>query len=155
MVSDLVRDKDGISAALVFAELCLGCRTAGESVLGRLERLYRQFGLYVSAQRTVALAPDGGAERARALMDSLRKTPPHRVTDRAVLAVRDFGSVLSYDLEGDTRVVVRPSGTEPKLKLYFDHREPLDPAEPLANAETRAAQELHCLGEAWLTLLND
>jgi len=146
---DLVRDKDGISAAVLFAELAAVCKARGTTILARLESLYRTFGFYASAQRSIALGEQPGASRIA--MEELRKSPPSQLGKRAVRASRDHGAgagelppsnVLVYELEGDTRVVVGPSGTEPTLKLYVDHREPLAEGEALVEAEVRATREI-------------
>ncbi|HEY3595575.1 MAG TPA: phospho-sugar mutase, partial [Polyangiaceae bacterium] len=151
-VGDLVRDKDGIGAGLIFAELAADCRARGTTVLAYLEQLYRQYGLFASAQRTIALIGGSGAS----LMKRLRESPLDRIGGRAVLAWRDYApgygalppsDVLACDLEGETRVVVRPSGTEPKLKCYVDHREPLGDHETLADAEDRARREMARIGD--------
>jgi phosphomannomutase len=157
-VSDIVMDKDGISAAVVFADLAATCKSRGISVLAYLEELYRQFGLYASSQRTVSLAAESGA--GHALMVKLRRAHPAHLGGRAIRAWRDYAvaaapgggrlppsDVLAYELEGDTRVIVRPSGTEPKLKCYLDHREPLAQDEPLAAAEERAARAMAEIGD--------
>jgi len=155
-IGDLVRDKDGISAGVLFAELCAVCRAHDESVLAYLERLYRRFGLHTSAQKTVALK----SQSAGAIMDQLRRNPPSGIAGRSVLALRDYAEagplppsdVLAYELEGGTRVIVRPSGTEPKLKCYLDHRETLSPSESLDAAEARARVVMDAVGSALLEL---
>src|SRR5262249_53358567 len=139
---DLVRDKDGVSAAVLFAELAAVCRAQGTSVLAYLADLYRRFGYFASAQRNIVLEGTAGAAKIAAMMTKLRKEPPLAVAGRAVQERRDYASgdvvragsavtkltlpasnVLTYVLEGGTRIVIRPSGTEPKLKYYIDHRE--------------------------------
>jgi phosphomannomutase len=166
-VGDLVHDKDGVSAALLFAELAAVCRARGTSVSAYLEQLYRDFGLYSSAQCNIALRAEQGG--ARALMGALRRAPPQRIGERAVLVRRDYESgegaegsarlprsnVLAFELEGGTRVVVRPSGTEPKVKCYLDHREPLGPSEPLAIAEARASGEMNRVAEHLMKLISE
>ncbi|HCF57765.1 MAG TPA: phospho-sugar mutase, partial [Myxococcales bacterium] len=71
-----VRDKDGISAATVFAELAAFCKSKGQSVLQYLEEIYRRFGLFQSGQRSVVLPGTSGAAQIKATMERLRASPP-------------------------------------------------------------------------------
>jgi phosphomannomutase len=156
-VGNLVRDKDGISAAVLFAELAAVCRAQGTSVLAYLAELYRRFGYYVSAQKNLVLEGTVGAAKIAAMMTALRASPPAAIGDRPVRERRDYATgvlvrsdgareklglpasnVVSYALEGGTRVVIRPSGTEPKLKYYIDHRETVASEEPMKTAQARA-----------------
>lgn len=156
-IGGLVRDKDGISAAVIFSEIAAHCRGVGRSVMDQLERIYRQFALYVSGQKNIVCAGHEGMARMQAAMDRLRHAPPTFLGDRRVVAVRDYlhqqtttsagevtpialpaSNVLIFDLEDGSRVAVRPSGTEPKLKLYIDVREEILPDEPIERAEARA-----------------
>jgi phosphomannomutase len=166
----LVRDKDGISAAARFLELAASLKARGETVLGRLERIHREFGLVVSKQRNVTHKGSEGAAEMKAKMDALRKSPPRELGGEPVVAVRDYlasnrrslgdgamtpidlpkSDVLAFELEGGTRVTVRPSGTEPKIKYYFDVVEPLTSDEPLSAGKTRAEARLAKLEAALL-----
>ena len=160
-VGDLVRDKDGISAAAVFAEIVAVCRADGISVLDLLERLYRRYGLFSSGQHVIMAEGDESLARMAAQLGRLRAEPPARIGKRDVVCRIDYLSgqkhdrsgkastldlprsdVLAFELEGEGRAVIRPSGTEPKLKLYFDHREQVADVEPLAAAEARGAQAI-------------
>jgi phosphomannomutase len=129
-----VRDKDGIGAALVFAELAAQCRARGESVLERLSSLYVRHGLWVSVQHSIVRSGLEGAAEIVAAVDRLSASPPTSLGGMAVRDVTDFRRgaetrpfwlarsplvVLTLD-EG--RVLLRPSGTEPKLKVYVDLR---------------------------------
>ena len=146
-VGDLVRDKDGVSAAVMFARLCADCLARGTTVLGYLDELYRLYGLHISAQRNLSMTGGSAGERCAAMMKQLREEPPKTIGGFAVEARRDYAQggklppsdVLSYWLHGGTRVVVRPSGTEPKVKIYIDHREEVAQGEPLALARARAS----------------
>jgi phosphomannomutase len=171
-VGDLVRDKDGVSAAVLFAELAAVCRAQGTSVLAYLADLYRRFGFFASAQRNLVLEGTSGAAKIAAMMAHLRGHPPGFIAGRAVEERRDFltgelaradgavaklslpaSNVLSYLLNGGTRIVIRPSGTEPKLKYYIDHREPVSSEEPLTIAEERAKASIDTVDAAVAALL--
>ncbi|MGZ3417757.1 MAG: phospho-sugar mutase [Polyangiales bacterium] len=166
----LVRDKDGISAAARFLELAASLKARGDTVLHRLETIHRTFGLVVSKQRNVTHKGSEGAAEMKAKMAALRKHPPHDLGGEAVVAIRDYleshrrsvgdgavtpidlpkSDVLAFELEGGTRVTVRPSGTEPKIKYYFDVVETLSLSEPLASGRKRAEERLARLESALL-----
>jgi len=123
---DAVRDKDGISAALMVCELAAMIRARGASLLDMLDELAVEYGLHATDQlsiRVTDLAEIG------AMMDRLRADPPSELGGRAVESVEDLATGtadlpptdgLRYRLAGGARVVVRPSGTEPKLKCYSE-----------------------------------
>ncbi len=158
-VGPVVRDKDGISAALVFCDLAARCAAEGISVLDRLTALYRAHGLHATRQHSIKLPGAAGKARIAAMMGRLREAPPEALDGVAVARVRDLhtgyathvdgsktpidlprSNVLAFDLADGGRVLARPSGTEPKLKLYFEVRSPLDG--PLADAEAEAGARL-------------
>ncbi|MFZ6992311.1 phospho-sugar mutase [Curtobacterium sp. RRHDQ66] len=123
---EVVRDKDGISAALVLLDLATSLAAAGSSIAGQLDAFAAEFGAFASGQ--VATRVDDLA-RIGEVMDSLRTSPPDTLGPLTVLSTTDYASgvdgfppsdILRYDLEGDARVIVRPSGTEPKVKVYID-----------------------------------
>jgi phosphomannomutase len=129
----LVRDKDGISAAIALADLASECREQGQTLLDRLNAIERAYGVHASVQRSVPL---GALEREAALaaVDRVAGAPPETLGGRRVLGVRDYrtggaarprwlpdAELLEFELDGG-RVLVRPSGTEPKLKIYVDWR---------------------------------
>jgi phosphomannomutase len=157
-VGDVVRDKDGISAAVVMAELVAWLRGRGETLVGRLEAIHRHFGLFVSSQVNITRPGASGVHEIRAIMDRLRGAQPRRFGAHDVAVIRDYdastathvpggrvepiamprSNVLAFELAGGSRIIARPSGTEPKIKFYFDVREPMRNGEPLAEAEARA-----------------
>lgn len=147
-VNSIVRDKDGVSAAMVFADLAAWNHAQGRSVWAHLEEIYRKVGVFVTRQ--VSWSPSTVAE-IKAAMSTIRKGPPTMLGGHAVAAVRDFAKpsgdlppsdILAFDVEGGHRVLMRPSGTEPKLKSYYEVREPLREGEPLAAAIARAEVRL-------------
>ena len=145
-VTDEVRDKDGITAALVFAELAAEAKAAGRSVIDRLDDLARRHGLHATAQVTI---PGFG------VVDRLRADPPDDIAGRRVVDVRDLllGGPLPptdgmvFGLEGGLRLVVRPSGTEPKTKAYLELVVAVAPdVDDLGPARRAAAAELDEVG---------
>ena len=105
------------------------------------------------------------------MMAKLRAAPPSKVGVHAIVATSDFdaqtkkdasgkttplslpkSNVLSYDLDGGSRIIARPSGTEPKIKFYFDVREEMRAGESLAEAEARAGATMKALADAWTKL---
>lgn len=165
-VGELVRDKDGISAACLFAELSAVCKAEGRTILDELERISRKYGLYLSSQRSVTVSGADGIARMKAYMQSLRDSLPERIGGRKVIASRDYlsgmrtagdgsrtslslpaGNVLTFELSGGSRVIVRPSGTEPKIKFYFDIREEISEGESVDVARARAMEVIEELSE--------
>ena len=119
-VTDLVRDKDGLTAALVFADLAGELHLAGDSVPGRLEELARRHGLHATRTWSVRVpGPDAPARIAKSV-SSVVDEPPTALAGAAVVTVdRPAEDVVVLTLDGGARVVVRPSGTEPKVKCYL------------------------------------
>jgi phosphomannomutase len=170
-VGELVRDKDGISAAVLFAELAAVLRAEGSSVLEHLEKLYRQYGLFVSAQVNLTRKGASGLAELKAIMQKLRESPPRRIGDQQVIAVRDYeaqtetrndgtkrpldlpsSNVLAFELASGSRVIARPSGTEPKAKFYFDVREAMIQGESFEQAQARAEATMNALSKAFVAL---
>lgn len=126
-VNELVPDKDGISAALVIAELASALKDRGESLLDRLDELHRTHGVHITGQRAIRFESRADGQLGQALaMDALRRQPPTELAGMAVTAVVDLAegaaglpptNGIVIELDG-ARVVIRPSGTEPKMKVY-------------------------------------
>jgi phosphomannomutase len=170
-VGDVVRDKDGISAAAIVAEMAAVLGSRGKTLLAELESIYRRYGLFVSSQVSLTRKGASGAAEIAALMDRLRAAPPRRVGDKEVLATRDYqakervdakggktpltlpkSNVLTFELSGGSRIIARPSGTEPKVKFYFDVREDVAEGESLAEAEARANGVMKRLADAFVEI---
>jgi phosphomannomutase len=123
---DVVRDKDGISAAVDLLALATELHTAGSSLAEHLVAFDERFGAYASSQ--ISIRVDDLAT-ITALTDGLRRRPPATIGSHRLDRVDDFrdgfgafpaGDILRYWLTDGSRVIVRPSGTEPKLKVYID-----------------------------------
>lgn len=163
-VGDVVRDKDGIGAAVVVADMASWCKARGTTLLGYLEEIQREFGLFVASQFNATLPGLQGAETIREVMRGFRQRQLTEVTGHTVVSARDYAAqpsdlpaaeVLSWELAGGSRITLRPSGTEPKIKVYFEWRETLHSGETMAAAKTRAATALALLESGFLSAAED
>ncbi len=169
-VGSLVRDKDGIGAALLFAELYARRRSERKSMFDVLDGLAREYGHYASGQLAITMKGVDGIAKIQSVMKSLREKTIDKVGPLAVLSMTDVSKgirvakgettkiplppsdVLFYELEAKCRIIARPSGTEPKLKIYFDVREPMKKDEPLVDAEARAQARMSELKKAFAAI---
>ncbi len=155
-IGDMVRDKDGLSALLAFAQLTAELIAKGETIWDKLETIYRQYGFYLNKQVSIALTAD---RHSPTIGEKLRAEQPKKIAGLTVLSTDDISigqryfsdgkvatidlpssDVLVYQLEGGARVIVRPSGTEPKVKCYYEVVTPFNGEEALADAQQRAMQ---------------
>jgi phosphoglucomutase len=145
LVGDFVRDKDGVSACAVFAELVAYYKTKGKSIQDVLAEIYMQFGFYKESLISVTKKGKDGAEQIQALMAGFRTNRPTEMNGIKVVKVIDVKESKVYDLENGTetelgmdksnvmqfyledgsKISARPSGTEPKIKYYFSVNEKL------------------------------
>jgi phosphomannomutase len=157
-VGDVVRDKDGIGAALAMLQLAGAAKSAGRSVLEVYDDLETAHGVHLTSQLTLRTT-----DQAK-VMGQLRSAPPAAFGDEPVSSVTDLADngggeavppadVLIFRLPG-ARVVLRPSGTEPKIKCYIEIVEPLA-GRPLAAAREAAAKRLAPLRSALGAMLAD
>ncbi|QDE31120.1 phospho-sugar mutase [Shewanella polaris] len=155
-IGNLVWDKDGLSALVAFAQLTAELASQGQTIWDKLEQIYRQHGFHLNAQVSIALKADTPNIGAY-----LRENPPLKIGEYAVVSTDDLKSlqrtsadgskqsidlpssdVLIYALEGGARVIVRPSGTEPKIKCYYEVVETMMPTDTWASAQERAQQAM-------------
>ncbi len=116
LVTQQPRDKDGISAAVLFAEIAAVAAAAGETLQDRLDDIAARFGRHQMADASVRMTPAAAAARVA----ELRANPPESIGGREVVSVEEYpeATLLRFELAGGVRVQVRPSGTEPKVKIY-------------------------------------
>jgi phosphomannomutase len=143
-----VRDKDGVSACLLVAELAATLKAKGRALTDVLDDLAVEHGVHATDSFSVRVAD---LSLIGDVMSRLRATPPSEVAGIAVARADDLATGvdglpptdgLRYHLEDGSRVIVRPSGTEPKLKVYLEAVEPVDGAEALASARASAWERL-------------
>ncbi|MBL8922150.1 MAG: phospho-sugar mutase [Myxococcaceae bacterium] len=169
-VGPVVRDKDGIGAALVVADMAAWCKARGVTLFGYLEEVQRAHGLFVARQFNATLPGATGAAAIKTVMDGFRARPPPAIGKSRITATNDYreqtrveggastaltlpkSNVIAYELEGGHRVTLRPSGTEPKIKFYFEWRETMGPGEAMAEAKARAGRALEALEASFLVL---
>ena len=137
--STFVRDKDGVNASLLVSECACACMAEGKTLYDRVQEIFKEFGYYAENVISTTLPGKDGLARMKDIMAGLRKAPPKEIGGLAVCAVRDYltglrttadgkteptglpeSDVLYFELEGGNWVCVRPSGTEPKIKLYIN-----------------------------------
>ena len=124
-----VRDKDAIIGSMLICEMAAYYRSVGSSIKERLEEIYAKFGRYLNKVDSFEFPGLSGMEKMAGIMDGLRKNPPAEIGGYKGASVTDdqdtektglpTANVLICALEGGATVVVRPSGTEPKIKTYF------------------------------------
>ncbi len=153
-VGPVVRDKDGMSAALWFADLIAFQRAHGKTIEDRLGVLYEEHGLWVSSQKSMVRPGTEGAAEIAAAMNLLRERTPATLGRFDVAGVTDYRdgaearprwlaaqALVEFDLGEAGRALVRPSGTEPKLKIYVDLNAPFSEGDDLVAAEAVALGE--------------
>ena len=124
-----VRDKDALIGSMLICEMAAYYRSVGSSIKQRLEEIYSQYGRYLNKVDSYEFPGLSGMDKMAGIMESLRKEAPEDFAGKKVVKVTDYedsettglpkANVLRYDLEDGAVVIVRPSGTEPKIKTYF------------------------------------
>lgn len=129
LIGDFVRDKDAVSGCCILAEMAAYAASNGETLYDMLLNLYTEFGFYQEKQVSVVKKGKSGAEEIAKMMNDFRNTPPQTIDGVSVTQIIDYlkpeitglpkSNVLQYFLSDGSKVSVRPSGTEPKIKFYF------------------------------------
>ena len=139
LISDYARDKDGISAVMSLCEAAAYYKSKGITLWDQMLNIFKKYGYYNEGQVSITLEGSSGAKKIKQMMDNLRNNLPVKIGKYNVLVFKDFlnnivkdmatgnitetglpkSNVLYFDLEDDAWCCVRPSGTEPKIKLYF------------------------------------
>ena len=124
-----VRDKDAVIGSMLICEMAAYYRSIGSSIKQRLEEIYAEYGRYLNKVDSFEFPGLSGMDKMAGIMENLRKNPPTEIGAYKVVKALDYknteetglpaANVLIYTLEGGATVIVRPSGTEPKIKTYF------------------------------------
>ena len=165
LVGDFVRDKDGVSACALVAELIAYYKTKGKSVFDVLAEIYQRFEFYKEALISVTKKGKDGAEQIQALMMDFRQNPPkhmngipvekiidvkegkiqHVLTGKTEKLHMDSSNVMQFYLEDGSKISARPSGTEPKIKYYFSVHAPLNDRGDYRKVEAQLEERLEGL----------
>ena len=124
-----VRDKDAVVASMLICEMAAYYRSIGSSLKERMEAIYAQYGRYLNKVDSFEFPGLSGMDKMAGIMTFLRSNPPHAIGGYDVVKITDYtkteetglpsANVLVYTLAGGASVIVRPSGTEPKIKAYY------------------------------------
>jgi phosphomannomutase len=163
-----VRDKDGLSAIVVFAQLVEELKSQGRTVWDLLAQISFEHGVHTNAQRSIALDPDSPS-----IGSKLRAAQPKAINGVAISVIEDLQSslrfviggnteainlpssdVLIYHLEDGTRIIVRPSGTEPKVKVYYETVTKFEGTETYEDTRLRGEEDMSKLIEQHQQELN-
>lgn len=126
---DFVRDKDAVNSAMLISEMTAYYKSKGKSLLDVLENIYDKFGYYANEVQSIVLEGLDGAQKIKRIMETIRNNPKENVIGLKVKKIVDYlnddtglskSNVLKYYLEDDSWFALRPSGTEPKIKLYLN-----------------------------------
>ncbi len=156
-----VRDKDAVIASMLICEMAAFYKTEGKDLTEVLDAIYKKHGYFKCSQKNFACEGQSGMEKINGIMQSLRDNSPKEIAGKKVVIIRDYGNslttnkaegttekldlpksnVIEFSLEGGSHIFVRPSGTEPKIKLYIEAvgatlEEALATQEALANSGT-------------------
>ena len=142
MAQDIVRDKDAVSACCLLAEICAWAKDQGKTLFDVLMDIYVEYGFALNHTINVVKPGKSGADEIKAMMEAFRTNPPKEIAGSTVVTTKDYQVLKAYDEQGNstsldfpetsnvlqwftadgTKVSVRPSGTEPKIKFYIEVR---------------------------------
>ena len=162
LAEDFVRDKDAVSACSLLAEICAWAKDQGKSLYDILMDIYMEYGLAVNKTINVVKPGKAGADEIKAMMENFRANRPQSLAGSVVVCTKDYGTLTQYDAEGNaadldmpeksnvlqwytadgTKVSVRPSGTEPKIKFYIEVKAEMECSCGYADACAKATSKI-------------
>ncbi len=168
LAEDFVRDKDAVSACALLAEICAWAKDQGKTLYDVLLDVYMEYGYALNKTINVVKPGKTGADEIKAMMDSFQKNPPKEIGGSPVVCFKDYNSLTEFDAEGSqksldmpqtsnvlqwytadgTKVSVRPSGTEPKIKFYIEVRGELLHKEDIDKVHNEAVSKIDAVAES-------
>lgn len=165
LVGDFVRDKDAVASCAMLAETAAWAKDQGMSMFEMLVNIYHEYGFYLEDLISITKKGKSGAEEIQKMMENYRSTPPKEINGIKVVKVKDYKSgketdlinggqkdidlpksdVLQFFLEGGSKITVRPSGTEPKIKFYFGVKGKLENKADFEKVNSLMREELNAM----------
>ena len=165
LAEDFVRDKDAVSACSLLAEICAWAKDQGKTLYDILMEIYVEYGFSKEVTVNVVKPGKSGADEIKAMMDNFRTCPPKELGGSKVVLVKDYKSLKATDAEGNvtdlqmpetsnvlqfftedgTKVSVRPSGTEPKIKFYMEIKGEMQCPKCYAGADADATEKVEAV----------
>ncbi len=152
LISDFVRDKDAVSACCILSEMVVYAKEQQLTLFDFLLELYKKYGFYQEKQLSITRKGKTGAEEIQQMMSDFRNNPPKTLDNDEVVEIIDYldtektqlpkSNVLQYLLKSGSKVSVRPSGTEPKIKFYFSITLPMTSTEDYDKLQTQATEKI-------------
>jgi phosphoglucomutase/phosphomannomutase len=153
LLGTFVRDKDAISAACLIAEVAALAKKQNITLIDRLHQIYRKYGLHRESLINLAFSDTpAGMDQMRALMHRLRAHPPAQIAGQPVTLLEDYlhghnnlppSDVLRFWLSDNSKLIIRPSGTEPKIKIYAEVQQKMENENSISTADARLQQLCH------------
>ena len=168
LAEDFVRDKDAVSACSLLAEICAWAKDQGKTLYDVLMEIYLEYGLAVNHTINVVKPGKAGADEIKAMMENFRAHRPTELAGSPVVCTKDYGVLKTYDAQGaeqpldfpeasnvlqwytedGTKVSVRPSGTEPKIKFYIEVKSQMSCAADYPAARAQAQEKIKAVAES-------
>lgn len=152
LIGDFVRDKDAVSACCILAEMVACLKEEGTNLYDFLLQLYTKYGFFQEKQVSITRKGKTGAEEIQKMMMDFRNNPPKQLDNDEVVEIIDYletektqlpkSNVLQYLLKSGSKVSVRPSGTEPKIKFYFSIVIPMKDKDEVETLQTIAFEKI-------------
>jgi phosphoglucomutase len=162
MIGDFVRDKDAVTSCCMLAEIAAWARSRDKSMYDILLEMYMEFSFYQESLINVVRKGKSGAEEIERMMADFRKTPPESLNGSQVVTIHDYleqvstdrvsgiktaldlpkSNVLQFLLQDGSKISVRPSGTEPKIKFYFSVFDQLEKKEDYKKVKARLQEKI-------------
>lgn len=168
LAEDFVRDKDAVSACSLLAEICAWANDQGKTLYDILMEIYLEYGLAINKTINVVKPGKTGADEIKAMMENFRKERPKEIAGSKVVCTKDYEALKEYDADGTekeldfpaksnvlqwytedgTKVSVRPSGTEPKIKFYIEVKGKMDCPKCYEGARAEAMKKIDAVAES-------
>jgi len=165
LIGDFVRDKDAVASCCFIAETAVWAAEQGKSMYDLLAEIYVEYDFYLESLKSIVRKGKSGAEEIQAMMDNYRANPPKSINGSDIIAINDYllqsskrikadietpidlpkSNVLQFFTEDGSKITMRPSGTEPKIKFYFGVKDSLEKVEDFENKKKELQAKLDAI----------